>query len=168
MKPNIIIVEGIDRVGKSTLVNRIIEEFDYKLFVQVNDLSRELRNRKMEIETERLYSMISVMKLLEKDFVIIDRFHLSEFSYGIASRHYYNDEVSYIDYELSKLNSLLIYVKPTDLNKSSKEHGMSLDRHNYLLDICYENSDMNKIKCNYLQFDYIIKKLKDSFKEGGA
>lgn len=154
MLPNIIIVEGIDRVGKTTLVNKIVEEYGYKIFKA--ELP-ELINGYDEII--KMKAILSILKLLENDKIIFDRFHFTEYVYGALERDYLNLDVISIDQELAKLNSLFIYMKPTDINKSSEEHGSDLTKHDVLFDALYLMSDIEKMKCNYNSMDKIIKYL---------
>ena len=154
-KPNIIVVEGIDRVGKTTLVKRIVKEFGYSEFVQLNNADKK-KERKLEIEIERMYSILSVLALIKNDYIILDRYHLSEMVYGIVDRRYYNIEVENVDRILSKLNSFLVYVEPEDIKWSSKQHGSSLLDHDRFFKLFYEKSKMNKAKCSFSNFDFFI------------
>lgn len=153
--PNIIIVEGIDRVGKTTLINQIIDEFDYSVFKPLY-----LTRRTMEKETEKLYATLGVLTLLKQDKIIFDRFHLSEYVYGYCNRGYWNDECSKIDEILTQLNSLLIYVRPTDIKHSSLEHGSSLVQHHEMFEKLFEVTKMRKIACDYNTRVEVIRKLK--------
>lgn len=154
--PNIIIVEGIDRVGKTTLVNKIVEELNYSKFVPLNKIS----DRTEVIETEKTYATLSVLKLLKNDRIIIDRFHLSEFIYGFADRGYANKECENMDKILSELNALLIYVRPTDLKKSITEHGSDLQEHHIMFELIFKASRMRKVVCDYNSLDAIVESLK--------
>ena len=158
--PNVIIVEGIDRVGKTTLVNKLVNEFDYSVFTPLNKIPKNTA-RDMRIETEKTYAALSLLKLLENDKVIIDRFHVSEFVYGLVERHYANHECLNIDEILSNMNALLVYVKPVDLQRSIREHGENLEEHAKFFDIFYATSKMMKTTCDYTTLDTVIESLKE-------
>lgn len=164
-KPNIIIVEGIDRVGKTTLINMIAKEFGYSI---MHGIPYEGRKRTKEIGAEAGYATLSALKLFKNDYVIIDRFHLSELVYGLVDRGYCNNEMHNIDAMLSELNSLLICVRPTNIKKSSEKHGSDLSHHKLLFDFYFENSKMNKICTNFEELDSTIGLLREAFSKEGA
>jgi thymidylate kinase len=154
-KPNIIIVEGIDRVGKTTLVNKIVNNSNYKKFKPLNNT----KNRTKEIETEKIFATLSTLKLLKNDYIIFDRFHISEFVYGYVERGYVNKDCGKVDKILGGLNSLLIYVEPVNISQSIKEHGKDLREHEKLFLTIYKNSKMQKMICNYNNLSEVAEKI---------
>jgi hypothetical protein len=94
--------------------------------------------------------------------------------YGLLERNYQNKEMYKIDEYLALMNSLLILVQPTDLVRSSIEHGSDLTNHNTCFELLYDLSEMKKVKMNYeninsivddyLFYDNIIKDLRGSNK----
>lgn len=168
----IIIVEGIDRVGKTTLINRIVEECGFKKFDFIEKYKKDhkLENDFTEIvETEKMYMMLSGLMLLSKmnANIIVDRFHLSEFVYGKINRNYENIECIKIDKILANMGVLLIYMRPTNLDKSSMEHGNDLGEHLALFNEILGYTQINKIEGCYDDINYIVAEIKGSYQTNG-
>jgi len=163
----IVIVEGIDRVGKTTLINKIVKELGFikyegiEKYDKINSKNFYLTQR---IETEKLFAATSVLKAIDKmkGNIIIDRFHVSEYVYGLCERGYFNSECFEVDDILGSLNTTLILVRPKDIKQSIKEHGKDLYRHSLLFEnFCQETSIKHKIICNYDNLDYAFNKVKE-------
>lgn len=106
----IVILEGLERTGKSTLA-KIFEE---KGFVNFKD-HNHLRDFSVESIAERLDSTLSTLIALDKKGIniVLDRFHISEFVYSTLKRSSdpsLFDHIWYIDEVLSHLNTKLIYL----------------------------------------------------------
>lgn len=106
----IVILEGLERTGKSTLA-KIFEE---KGFVNFKD-HNHLRDFSVENIAERLDSTLSTLIALDKKGIniVLDRFHISEYVYSTIKRE--NDtslfeHIWYIDEVLSHLDTKLIYL----------------------------------------------------------
>ena len=106
----IVILEGLERTGKTTLA-KIFEE---KGFVNFKD-HNHLRDFSVENIAERLDSTLSTLIALDKKGIniVLDRFHISEYVYSTIKRE--NDtslfeHIWYIDEVLSHLNTKLIYL----------------------------------------------------------
>lgn len=157
---SVIIIEGIDRVGKTTLANLIKRKFDAKVFKDKMLVADDMKDR--TIITEKIATTVNMLKLWPADkMLVIDRFHLSEVVYGILDREYVNNDMRKIDDMLSEIKDIqLILVEPTDIEWSSNQHGSDLENHKKLFDLVYEESKIkDKIKCNYKDFDYVLKML---------
>ena len=157
---SVIIIEGIDRVGKTTLANLIKRKFDAKVFKDKMLVAEDMKDR--TIITEKIVTTVNMLKLWPADkMLVIDRFHLSEVVYGILDREYVNNDMKKIDGILSEIKGIqLILVEPTDIEWSSNQHGSDLENHKKLFDLVYEESKIkDKIKCNYKDFDYVLKML---------
>ena len=81
----IIVVEGIDRVGKTTLCNKIKEMTGYEIFKHSGNF--DYKRMDNDNETDK---MLQVLKIAEigKANIIFDRFHFSDFCYGTIERDY--------------------------------------------------------------------------------
>lgn len=128
----IIIVEGIDRVGKTTLCNKISEELNVPIYKHIGDFSYHRMDN--DNETDKMLQIIEVCRLTDSS-IIFDRFHLTDFVYGEIERNYNIDKATQnfkeIDDMLSKMEDVfLIEVLPTDIKRSSKEHGKDLSIYN--------------------------------------
>ena len=166
----IIIVEGIDRVGKTTLVNKIVRELGFikyhhmELYDKINSVDHEVTEI---VETEKILSTLSALITLKgKDInIIFDRFHISEYVYGSIERGYKNESISKFDKMLAELGATLILVKPTDIESSSKQHGKNLKEYSSLFNECVENSLISdKIVCNYNNLNNVVLRLKEDMK----
>lgn len=148
----VIIIEGIDRVGKTTLCDMIIEAISDYGFVRFRDDTRYAHSFKnMDINTEKINTLQNLMEQGLVDNVILDRYHLTEWVYGGVDRQYKNDEMWDIDKRMQEnVPCILIYVVPTDINASSQEHGKNLSRHNVWYNDAFDTTAIeNKIKVDY-------------------
>ena len=148
----IIIVEGIDRVGKTTLCNKLSEEFGitihkYKGIIKYNDMNNSE-------ETDKTLGLIQLIKETNSD-IIFDRTYFSDFVYGVLERNYDIDKAKHnfdmIDVVLSEMEDVfLIYVLPTDIDSSSQQHGRDLLEYNDEFLYLFKKSNIkNKWKCTY-------------------
>ena len=106
----IVILEGLERTGKSTLA-KIFEE---KGFVNFKD-HNHLRDFSVENIAERLDSTLSTLIALNKKGIniVLDRFHISEYIYSTINRGNKSSlfkHIWYIDEVLSHLDTRLIYL----------------------------------------------------------
>ena len=128
----IIIVEGIDRVGKTTLCNKISEETKIPVHKYNGIIPYdEMKNKQ---ETDKTLMLIQTVEELKAD-LIIDRSYLTDCVYGIVERGYKVGKalknVRLINKRLQqyadKGNSVFVFLmQPTSLEESSKEHGADL------------------------------------------
>lgn len=155
----IIIVEGIDRVGKTTLCNKLHEEFNIPIYKH-NGI---IPYNKMD-NFEETDKMIYVKEFIELTNIslIFDRFHLTDFVYGELERNYdiinAKNNFKIIDDAISELDDVfLIYILPTDIQKSSKEHGKDLRTHDSKFYYLFKKSKIkNKWRCTYNTLDEAI------------
>ena len=88
----VIIIEGIDRVGKTTLANLIKRKFDAKVFKDKMFVAEDMKDR--ILITEKIATIVNMLKLWPIDkMLVIDRFHLSEVVYGDLDREYINKDI---------------------------------------------------------------------------
>ena len=154
---SIIVVEGIDRVGKTTIANKIQAESEFDQFMKFHTYKHDesfVGYDKMDTDNEadKMAQLLTIADMFGCN-VLFDRFHLSDFVYGIIGRGYkFSDayrNMQAIDTMLADMNSVLVYVKPVDLKRSSEEHGSDLTMHDRLMDAAFNDSMMNKIEVNY-------------------
>lgn len=153
----IIVVEGIDRVGKTTIANMIRNNLNieprlkFKLFKH-DESFISYDQMDSDNEADKMSQLLTIAETFNND-IMFDRFHLSDFVYGVVNRGYkfrnaYNNMLS-IDNRLSQMQSVLVYVRPVSLKRSSDEHGSSLEMHHRLMEAAFEDSFMNKIEVDY-------------------
>lgn len=166
----IIIVEGIDRVGKTTLCNRLSEELNipihkYKGIIKYD----KMKNKE---ETDKTLGLIQLLKETGSS-IIFDRSYMSDYVYGVLQRNYKtskaNKNFELVNNALYDCNNsgnkvFVIIVNPVNLEKSSKEHGLDLSPHFKMFSIIYdcinEKNICKKIICNYYNFDNVVNFLK--------
>lgn len=161
----IIVVEGIDRVGKTTLINKLVKECGFKLFKH-DEFSYPYQNMDNDNETDKMYQLLKMIKLINRDAdIIFDRFAWSDYVYGIVSRNYYKGSAQVnlkaIEILLNDLNALTIYVGPTDIRRSEREHGSSLQEHLVLFNEIFDKTVLRDIYvCNYDTIDQVVNDVK--------
>jgi thymidylate kinase len=155
----IVIVEGIDRVGKTTLCNKLKSDLGFKI---LKDEVFKPEHFTEEIIAEKFLTTVNMLKLLNKDIdIVIDRFYLSEAVYGLMERKYDSKYLKKIELELLKLDAIIILVNPTDIEESSKKHGKDLTIHSILFNLRFEKIILRKILCKYDNFKFVVEHLKD-------
>lgn len=156
----IVILEGLERTGKSTLA----KQFEERGFVNFKD-HNHTRNMSPEFIRERLDATLSFLIQADKNNinVVIDRYHLSEYFYGRYVRGYEQGHFEYIwfiDEILSHLNTHLILLE-RDINQEYiKAYPGQVDekilkgykeKFNYIWDKSYIKK--KSIFYNYMDFD---------------
>lgn len=110
MKGLIVVVEGLERTGKTTLC----KEFEKRGFVYFKDFNRINYHDVTALEG-RLDTTLTFLQNLSENGVnvVVDRLHLSEYSYANTLRKLGGaaKNIDYIDNAISKLNSVLILCK---------------------------------------------------------
>ena len=156
----IIIVEGIDRVGKSTLCNKLVE----KGLLLVNEKCKEVKHNEFrhQLENERIKAQTTLLELIHnKANIVLDRFHLSQYVYGVVNRNIDDVSMFNIDERLSNLDAMLVFVNPVDINRSSTEHGSDLSKHQELFDICKTLTNIPYIETTYYELDDTVRRILD-------
>lgn len=161
--PTIVIVEGVDRAGKTTVANALSRALNIPVFRNkefFNGVDGRWRDSCSEIEKINL--MVNMVEALDAD-VIFDRLHLSEFVYGFVERGYINNNVWEIDYRLSSLGVIVVHVKPYDLDSSSLLHGKDLSEHEALFEFAVSTLTRCKVvEGTMLDIDGIVKEVQAS------
>lgn len=167
----IILVDGIDRTGKTTLVEKLSMEFNYPVFK--DDTRYSLSHGNMVLNSEKLNTLINVIeKGLVKD-AIFDRFHWTEFIYGKVDRGYVNCDVYDMErrlenYSIKTGNVVQVIMYPDDIDRSNKEHGSGLNEHMFLFDFVANMTNVYTIKATYNSIDDCIQKISQIIKHGGT
>ena len=169
MKGLIVVVEGLERTGKTTLC----KEFEKRGFVYFKDFNRINKHICCGMES-RLDTTLTFLQNLSENGVnvVVDRLHLSEYAYGKIFRKGYSMNVDYIDNAISKLNSVLILCKFDNdeeyknrmLLKYTPEQVKKLsEKFEYYFD---KSEIKNKFEYNFVQYDvskyvnYIFEQIK--------
>ena len=169
MKGLIVVVEGLERTGKTTLC----KEFEERGFVYFKDFNRINKHICLGMES-RLDTTLTFLQNLSENGVnvVVDRLHLSEYSYGKIFRKGYSANVDYIDNAISKLNSVLILCKSDNdeeyknrmlLKYTSKQVDELSDKFEYYFD---KSEIKNKFEYGFSKYDvskyvnYIFEQIK--------
>lgn len=144
-----IIVEGIDRVGKTTLVNLLREKTGLPVLAD-NYMHNYLDMRNdSRVNMEKIQTIVNMARDINSDF-IVDRLHWSEYVYGLFDRGYENyEDIMLLEKQLVELGAKIILVAPTDIRESSRQHGKSLGKHSTTFNELFINTKLKKFRCNY-------------------
>lgn len=156
----LIIVEGIDRVGKTTLCEMLSKSFGIKIFKHDSKLFN-LDKMDNDNETDKAIKIYEICKLLNGT-LLLDRSYWSDFVYGVLERNYC---ISNALENLKKIESIykdeavIIYVRPVDLKLSSKLHGADLTKYNDLFESVRKGTKCKVIDCTYESLEKVIVEL---------
>lgn len=160
----VIIVEGIDRVGKTTLVEKICQVTGYERFRDdFRYMTDENPYGNIQVNTEKINTLMNLIEQGLVDNVVLDRFHFTEKVYGLYDRNYDNVSMVDVDKRLGKLdNVVLIWVQATSIERSSKEHGYDLSMHERSMRALYNASQIRwRRRTKYAGFDNVVKEISD-------
>lgn len=127
----IVVVEGIDRVGKTTLCNKLVNAG----FVYFKDPLHCKKDLNTEFSYGKLDTSVTALKVLDKKRlnVVVDRLHLTEQVYGSIERTSDNQR-RFVDRvtralikELSEV--VFIWVRADDVAAASERAGKNLRHH---------------------------------------
>lgn len=113
----ILIIEGANRTGKSTMINYLIKLADNSGIESVLYDERINKNEHAGTTPEGMYAYAKnvISDLLKQDtnekLILFDRFHISEFVYGEAFRGYTNDLMFKIGDFLHLMDAKILYMK---------------------------------------------------------
>lgn len=151
----IVVVEGIDRVGKTTLVNRLVkagfvsikDEFVIDSFIKKFD----------DYSVGKCESFVKAARELEAKGlnVVIDRLHLTEYAYGHADRNgFVNEQAIWaVDMMLAKMNAILCYVQPADIELSNKLAGKDQSKKYQMFQYAVAMTSMRTLTCDWNSLD---------------
>lgn len=163
----IVVVEGIDRVGKTTFTDRLQSKLGTsRSFVFKHDCSIvDYASMDDDNETDKMVQLLEMYSQLQAvsgddSIIVFDRFHASNAVYGIIERSYdfknACENFDIVDGMLHRLNACVVYVKPTSIVRSSTEHGSSLKLHDELFDLFMASSSCDKVICDYYSLDAAV------------
>lgn len=113
----ILIVEGANRTGKSTMIDYLKKLADNSSieFIYYNGRINNNEHAGTTPEGMFAYAKSVISDLMKEDtnekLIVFDRFHISELVYGEAFRGYINWNMQKIDYMLRVLDSKVLYMK---------------------------------------------------------
>lgn len=168
----VIIIEGIDRVGKTTLAKKLSEKYNIPIFKQERIGGNEVvlnpvRNGKMVAESNILMNYVRGRTLVDfwnwsgyNQNIIVDRFHWTEAVYSLVDRNSIEPMHMMMNLEREMLKQkdkyLIIQVMPTCIKESSRQHGKDLSKHQEEFNKLYDESKLNKYRCSYCSIDMAV------------
>ena len=157
----IIIVEGIDRCGKTTFVNKLCSKLpDMIRLKDINLCSKSYNDEDFKLfSLGKLDTSVAFLKQLseQQNNVIVDRLHLTELVYGSVERQStaYR-EIGQLDNILAKLDCILVLVEPTDLQWSNEQAEKDQTKHYHAFKSFYEISAIEKYHTNFKELDKMV------------
>ena len=168
----IIIIEGIDRVGKTTLAKKLSEKYNIPIFKQERIGGNEIalnpvRAGKMDAQSNILVNYVRARTLVDfwnwsgyNENIIVDRFHWTEAVYSLVDRNSVEPMhmMMVLEREMLKQKDkyLIIQVMPTCIKESSRQHGKDLSKHQEEFNKLYDESKLNKYRCSYCSMDIAV------------
>lgn len=148
----IIAVEGIDRTGKSTFCEALSDSSGFVNFYAPESDIVSNKDKNMYDEADKCLKLATLADLSSAD-VVFDRFHISDFVYGIVNRNYDVDEAmtlfKKVDAKLAKLGVVVYYFKPRTVAYSSVLEGRDLSKEYELFELFKEASACVVIETDY-------------------
>lgn len=165
----ILIVEGSNKVGKTTLINSIMADNEDAIYIRQRPMTDIGFNGKKvdNLSLKEKASLIEKVAIIMQSYVelltsinrqsgklyIIDRFHLTELAYGQYYRGYYNNNMYFIDYLLNNIQAKMVLVKSdyTHLNSAEYDYDTvcKYSRLQQMLAEEYKSSKLDKIQVKY-------------------
>ena len=158
----IIAVEGIDRTGKSTFCEALSDNTGFvNFYVPESDIVKN-KDKNMYDEADKCLKLATLADLSSTD-VVFDRFHISDFVYGILNRNYDIDEATRlfkkVDEKLAKLGVVVYYFKPKTVAYSSVLEGRDLSKEYELFELFKEASSCVVVETDYNHVTQQVKRL---------
>ena len=150
----IVVVEGIDRVGKTTLVNKLVKAG----FIKLKDefIINEFVEKFDDYSIGKCESFVQAAKNLEEQGhnVVIDRLHLTEYVYGTIRNRGVNEQAVWaIDMILTNLNAILCYVRPSNIEISNNEAGLNQEKYDEMFEFATKLSSIRSVVTDYNHLD---------------
>lgn len=172
-----VIVEGIDRVGKTTLCNRL----ENNGFIILKDAFGQVKatNEKQQklLATDssvfpayslgKLDTAVQYIKALcDKGYnIVVDRLHLTEMVYGFYDRPSMPliERVKILDRMIDEMfgtQAMLVLVKPTDIEAASERAERDLSSHAEYFEVLFNESCIpRRIETDFYHLDDAVKEI---------
>ncbi len=150
----ILVVEGVKQVGKTTVCGML--QCHGFIYYKDDTFHRMIGD---EIQAGTKGGLLTLTKVLEtineqrpEINVCIDRFHLSEYTFGKVERNYSGYFCKEIDERLSKIGAKLLYLFDNMENIKGR-CGKDFSEHIKVMDKFFESSGMTKTKMKVFGFN---------------
>lgn len=143
----IVILEGVNRTGKTTIANELTKlGYTYFKDLNVEEVINDKTINKKSFYKGRIIATVEFLQYIKIN-LIIDRYHYSEFVYGLIRRNYIADYILSIDKILATLNTKLILMDD-DIEKINERAKKDLTIEKKAFDVIYEASILDKMRFN--------------------
>lgn len=149
MKGQIVIVEGLERMGKTILC----EEFERCGYIYFKDFHRVKVNKLSDMQNRLDVTLTFLQNMYESGLkVVVDRFHISEYAYGKVLRNEYAENIKYVDNALSKMNTKLVLCDTCEEYKQYEKHAF----------IKYNNKQFDDLR-NTFNYFFVKSEINDKY-----
>lgn len=129
--PKQFIIEGVDRMGKSTLIDGLLQELGYHLVVHYEkpkklDAFAHHENSLLSYQMAAYQQMFRLIDAHRHNRVILDRAHLGELVYGPLYRKYDASYVLEMEQQIPTHDCRLVLLTTSDFS-FIQDDGLSLD-----------------------------------------
>jgi len=161
----IVIVEGVDRVGKTTLINKLNKEIPSMILKDANICSKDYKDKDFKVfSLGKLDTSVCFLEQLSDDMnlILVDRLHLTELAYGIAlKRGTEQEKIQELDDRLAEMGAILIYVDPAHPEWSDEQAGEDQTERVEILRGLYNTTKLEKYRTNFEELDEMVRILKN-------
>lgn len=160
----IIIVEGIDRVGKTTLCDMIEKQLGMRVYKKEREGGNE--NTSLPANILNFGNATGHLSFWKSDVCkdmnfVVDRFQWTEMVYSKILRKTPNGFMNIINSQLEKMdNVVMVLVKPVDLEWSSKKHGSDLSEYDEMFNDLFSEYEGNKLLASFYNLQETVDILK--------
>ena len=154
----IVVVEGVDRVGKTTLVKKLVKAG----FIDLKDefiLFHSFYADFPDYSLGKCDSFVAIAKKLNEEGknVVIDRLHITEMVYGKTLRNDARISGCFaLDMVLANMGAILCYIKPASLSFSNELAGVDQTKRSELFDYYVKMSSMHTIVGDFDSIDKLV------------
>ena len=159
---SIVIVEGIDRVGKSTFCKKMRYVLGYKLFSMQDTQFVRNPDKDFVHDADTCLKLVTLAATSEQD-IVFDRLHFSDAVYSITCRNFYQPAVEEVfravDKEIARMPVHVVYFVPDvgGIKACEARAGKSLKKDEEEFDWCYSISKCEKSKARFSEIDDLLK-----------
>ena len=143
----ILILEGPNKCGKTTLAKYLVQKYDFRYFKDytVNDCLEFGLDDPNETITLEICAQARLLSSLSYNTnIVVDRFHLSEYVYGLSARGYYSEAIE----EAEKIfvgHNVKLLVLTDEIEKIYERLGRDAANIFSLYNRGFEKSRLNKL-----------------------
>lgn len=162
----IVIVEGIDRVGKTTLCEKLQERGFIALKDSLEIFEHMTHESKARYSLGKIDTTFRFLEQMEQQGldVVIDRLHLTEVVYGKCDRsgHTREHEIEVLEAEFfDKMGAkaLLVLVEPTNQEEANERAEKNLSKHADVFKSLFRTSKLLKMRTDFNSLDSAVERI---------